>query len=789
MDRERSTASPTAVTPSPSHHRTDTSDPPPPTSRRRLLPQPDRAAALERAASAARDKSAVLRRSASAVSSRYFVPISNHEDQQRESKTPSFRRLPLVVDTSDGRTLASLAAVSDRGVHDEAPKVTSVYENKTNNPACASDVEGGRDNFDVLPNVPTTTQPLGQNREHVTSTTSESLYVNHDEDRLLDLPEDEHGQQPTRLSFRSSTLPRRWKSHRPYSESPRLVDRQDCRELRTTQTETYKDLVHGGTEPLSSVLNYNSDATSTQSQATSAMARVEAMKQRFRRLSEMYKNTVEEDSVIVIPSSTKIQKNDVGDVGKNQQLAGDTENTGTEVGSNATSTWKTATTVTSDTESLSSCGRDEGFESETATSSVVYGTDGTSLDSHHSHNLTTDVIASTTAAKNDAATEATANVCAEANLFASSIDSIIQRTSSRSLDGHTIHSEATAADASSSSLIGTPSTDEVARSGVLHDHTSTTTSATTRLSRINQQRAFSERMSAPRRSVTRSPQRRTSASSSDATSRSGLYSSPMVRRKTRTPAANGPSPPPRDHTPLTTSVQHRLRSDAGEVDETTTSSRFVRGSFTRTTLPHSGISDRASANAKPTNSKDQKQPVPVTLPKTSSSSKHTHRSASKTQESQTIKAAGGLYHTPALMQVDRNGVQAKPSRVSRVFSTPVRFGPTSHQTRPARNIEAERQNAGDGNSGSVPSKQTDHTVSVDGHSQTAENGPQVTSDSRPTPRISERKSVFERLFQKSQQQRYSKPAANSVAAASVAQTGCREGQAAELYKKLSFKRP
>jgi len=67
---------------------------------------------------------------------------------------------------------------------------------------------------------------------------------------------------------------------------------------------------------------------------------------------------VEEDSVIVIPSSTKIQKNDVGDVGKNQQLAGDTENTGTEVGSNATSTWKTATTVTSDTESLSSCGRD-----------------------------------------------------------------------------------------------------------------------------------------------------------------------------------------------------------------------------------------------------------------------------------------------------------------------------------------------------------------------------------------------------------------------------------------------
>ena len=781
MDRERATASPTAatITQSSSQQGTATPDPPPRPSRRRLLPQPDRAAALELAA---RNRDAGLCRSASAVSSRYFVPISNRQDQQRESNTPSFRRLPL-VNTSVGGTSASLAASASVAVSttaephgrpalDEVAAVTSVHENRQNSSSCPSHVVGRRDNAEVLASA-THTPPSRPHREHTSTVHAND---NDDDDKLFDLPDDELGQQSTRFTFRSSTLPRRWKWHHPNEESSKPTDRRDCRELWTT----CKDALCRTTEPESSTSS-NSSSQSTQPQATSspALARVEAMKGRFRRLSEMYKNSLEEDSATTFTKTKKTQNNDVGKDIECRQSTGDTDNTETEVGSKTTSVWKTATTVASDTESLSSCGRDEGFESETATSSVVYRTDDSCPESHC---LAVDVTASTPTKKNAATTEAVATGSSEAILFASSFDSIIQQTSSTLFNGLATRDEVAAADASPSSSLGTLSTDEVARcSGTLAQNDDT--ASPSRLSRVSQQKAFSERMSAPRRSVTRSPQRRTTASSSDATSRAGLYGSPVIRRKTTATTTSGPSPPPRDYAPLATGTELRRRADASEVDGT---SRFVRGSVTRASLPHSGVYVRAVRSARPTNSQDHKQTL--TSPRTSSS--FTHRSASKIQDGQTVKAATGLCHTPVVTHVDRNGVQAKPSSAARVFSTPVRFGPTSHATRPARTAAAEeRPNAAGGDS--APSKQTGRALSTDRHSdrrnhqQTAESGPEVTS----TPRISERKSVFERLFEISHHQRHSKPGASSVAPGAGGKTGCKQGQAAESHKKLSSNRP
>ena len=790
MDRERATASPTAavVTPSSSQETAASPDPPPRSSRRRLLPQPDRAAALELAARAAKNKDAGLCRSASAVSCRYFLPISNHEDhQQRESNTPSYRRLSLGVDTSVGGTLVSLAAAGvvasttaelhDRRVLDEETAVRDVQENTMNNPACMSrtSIESHCDNAEMLPSATTATPPRRQHHDQFVTSAVNEPFHNEDKGKLCELPEDEHGQPSTRFLFRSLTLPRRWKSHHPNGESSKSVDRQDCRMLWTTHAGACND-VHHVTEPHSSMSDCNNNRTSTQPQVTSASAlvRVEAMKDRFKRLSEMYKNSLEEDSATTFTKTKKIHINDVGKDIKNQLTVGDADITGTEVaevGSKATS---------DDTESLSSCGRDEGFESETATNSVVYGSNVSCPESRHSHHPAADVTAA-------AATEPVATICSEGNLFASSIDSIIQQTNPGSFDGNTTFNEDTA-DASPSSSVGATSTDEVARGSEIQarDDTATPTSASNRLSRISQQRAFAERMSAPRRSVTRSPQRRTSASSSDATSRSGLYSSPMARRKTMRPSTNGPSPPPSDYKSSAAGVENRRRSDAGEVDGiTTASSRFVRGSLARTSLPHTDISVRAAGSARPAYSREQKQSLPMT-----SSSRHTHRSASKIQEGQTIKVATGLSHTPVVTHVDRNGVQKKPSSAARVFSTPVRFGPTSHQTRPEQNAAAERQNAGGVDNSTSPSKQTDNGHSHRGkNQQSTENGSEVASDNSSTPRISERKSVFERLFEKSKHQRYSKPGTNGISVAPVAQAGCKHDQVAESHKKISFRRP
>lgn len=802
VDRERAAASPTvdSVTPSPSHQRTSSPEPPSRSTRRRLLPQPDRAAALERASSATGNKDADLSRLASAVSSRYFVPISKHRNEERESNMSSARRLSLGVDTGVGETLASLAAASvavstsldphNRRMFDEPTAiVTKLQENNMNFPTCSSLNDSRQDNAKVLPNATTAMSPHRQHRgQYLTSTATETVHA--DDDQLLDLPQDDHDQQFTRSTFRSSTLPQRWKSYRPDGELPKLANRRELRELWATQTAS--DIESHVSQPQSSLsdsstvnIDSNSNQTSTQGQATSAstLTRVEALRDRFRRLSEMYKNSLEEDSAVMFTKTKKLQKNDVDKDITNEQSARDTDITGTEgceVGLKATSAGKTATTVVSDTESQSSCGRDEGFESETATSSVVSGTDTSSLQLHH---VTDDAIAPLTAA----VTEATVTVCSEANLFASSIDSIVRQTSPRSFDERTTFSEVASAGSPSSSSVGTSSTDEVAYCNRMpaDKDAAVKTSASNRQSRINQQRAFAERMSAPRRSVTRSPQRRAPAASSDTTSRSGLYSSPMVRRKTRTSSSNGPSPPPRDYSSLAVGAEQRRKSDAGEVDGSAERSRFVRGSVARTSLPHYGIFGvRAPGGARPTTSKDQKQPLRSSVK--NSSSNQTYKSAGKTAEWQTVKAATGLCHT----HVDRNGVQAmKASSVARVFSTPVRFGPTSQQTRPAAAVQ--RPNTGDENHNDGPPMQRD--VSTDGRSQRVKN--EQLADNRPeatsAPRISERKSVFERLFEKSQHRRYSKSGANNVTAAPAvdAQTGSRQGQAAESHEKPSTKRP
>jgi len=785
MDRERATASPTpaSVALSPSPQGISTPDPPPRTSRRRLLPQPNRAVALELAdaGAAPRNKDTDLRCPASSpISSRYFVPISNREEQQQksESHTPSFRRLPLVVDASVDGSLAppTVAAISVPRDHrlisvDEATSVTNVRENK-NNVACSSHVDSRRDDAEVLPSGATATSRRRQHRQHYTiSTTNESGHFNdNDDDKLVDLPVDEPGQLSSRLTFRSSTLPRRWKWHVPSGES---VNRRDCRELWTTQAGQYKD-VEDVTESQSSASNNNcSNPNSTQSPpVTSVLApsRVEAMKQRFRRLSEMYKNSFEEESVMLSTKTNKPQYNDVNSIIETPYPA---NANCSEAGSKATTTsaWKSAATgVMSDTESLSSCGRDEGFESETATSSVVNGADAVGPESLHSHGLSVDDVAT--------ATEAASTSCSEANLFASSIDSI-QQTGLRPFDGH--NAAVAAADASPSSR-ETPAaaTDEVGRRSEMSDHCepdrAAPTSASNRLSRFSQQKAFADRMSAPRRSVTRSPQRRTAASSSsDAASRSGLYCSPMVRRKARTPASAAAN---------------------DEVDETSAPLRFVRGSVTRTSLPHSGVSVRRTpASAMPAGSKDQKQSLTLTSSKSSSSSSRaSYRLAGRIRDSQTVKAAAAgataWFPRPIAAHVDRNGVQTKPSSsVGRVYSTPVRFGPTSHlQNRPARDASIVQLNPDDEKSGtSDSSKQKGRVFSTDGPRQRrknqseTENEPEITSDSPSAATVSERKSVFERLFERSQRQ-HSKQGTSGTAAAAA------QRPTAESQRKLSSRR-
>lgn len=748
MERERASPTVTSFVTSPSHQRTATPDPPPRTTRRRLLPQPGHAGAF--------DDVANLRHP---VSSRYFMPIS---DQPHEGRTSASRRLPLVVDTGVSATQSSSAAQSrDRcllSADEVATVVTSADDNKTNSSACPSRVENRRDETASLSGWTRTTVPPSRqhHQRHPTSTTSESVLVGEnddDDDRLLDLPDDDHGGQlSARLTFRSSTLPGRWKLHLSNGESPKSVDKRDFREL-------WKAPVGGseedGTQQDNELGKSASHTASTQS--TSSMARVEAMKDRFRRLSEMYKSSLEEDDALT--TSTKTKKPQNSDV-DSKQPAGGTDST--EVGSIA----KTSTLVTSDTESQSSCGRDEGFESETTTNSVICGADTSSPELIHEEETSR------------AEMDTTAPICNETI----SIDSVVPEPCSNSFNEHNSVGEVTAVDVSPSSR-GEPSSDETVRCGGTTDYevVATPTSTSHRSSRLSQQRAFFDRLSVTRRSRTRSPQ----PAASEATSRIGLYSSPMVRRKKNTPAANGAPPPSqRNYAPSTPGTERRRRSDAGQVEETSTSSTFVRNSFTRRSLPHSGVSVRAAAGGRPTASNDQKQSVALTP---SSLLRRSYRPPSKTRDGDAVRTATGYCTGP----VAHNGIQTKPSNVSRVFSTPVRFGPTSHQTRPTRETAAvERQNTADGGG---PPKHTDHAVSPDGHShssshQTSENGPEITQDNRSTSKLSERKSVFERLFEKSRRHSKSGTNANGMPAP-ASLTGATQCPTAESHNKLSSKRP
>lgn len=811
VDRERAAASPTtdSVTPSPSHQSSTTPDQrsatpntPPRTTKRRLLPQPDRAIVLQSSSSTTSNNNpSDLCPSASAVSSRFFVPISVQRDQERESSTHSSRRSSLVVDTGVGETLASLAAASvavsttaelhNRRMLDEA--LISVHDNNSSN---ANIPASCRDNDDsgMLPTAATTATPSRRQRydQFMTSTVTKLVDVkDNDNDKVR--PEEEHEQQFTRSTFRSATLPRRWKSHRQNEEPAQatLLVSRDNRKPWAEHTRAYNDVTQREAEPQSSVINCSSNPTSIQSHATSAsaLARFEAMRDRFRRLSEMYRNSLEEETASTFTKTKSMQIDDVGVDVKDQQSrsASDPDSNGTDASSKVTSATKISTTVASDTESLSSCGRDEGFESETATGSVVNGVDGSCPESRHSSKCSADDVVALTTTESATMTETTTTttmtmttVGSGANLFASSIDSIIQQPTPRSSDGQTAFTESTPADFSPSSSQKTSSTDEIACSGTLtHEDTTAPTSTSARQSRLREQREFADRMSAPRRSITRSPQRRTATSWSNATSRSGLYSSPMVRRKTRTTPNGGLSPAPRDRTPPGTGVEQRRMA---EFDGTAASSRFVRGSIARTSLPHYGISVRAYAGSdRPTN---LKQSLPLTTAGKNSLSNHTYKSPGKVAECQTGKASSstGWCHAPAVSHVDRNGVQAKPSSNARVFSTPVRFGPTSHQTQ-TRPATAARQNEGDTNS-------VLRAVTTDGQScqQTAENDTELFAAS---PRISERKSVFERLFEMAHHKRYSKLSVNSAASSTSANanTACTQGQVVKLQRKLSLRRP
>jgi len=582
LDRERAAAaaSPAAVT----HCPTDMPEPPPRAPRRRLLPQPDRA---KLAAAGAVDRDAELRHAA-AVSGRYFVPISNRHDQQRESRTPSARRLPLLVDTGVEGTFAANDAVST-ATHDRrvfsTDEASAVPENRTNGPACASLAESRRSDTEVLRGATVATPPRRQHHHYqqqqqqpVSPTAAnESDYVNDDDDgdKLLDLPQDERCRQTSsRLTFRSSTLPRRWKLHGSHEESPRLLERHDCRELWNTQTGACEENGQGVAiaEPrVSALSNGSSDSTATQS--VSALSRVESMKDRLRRLSEMYRDSLDEDSAVM---SARTKKSQHGD----ERPACDADVA--EAGSKATSVCSTSTAGTSNTESPSSCERDEGFESETTTNSLVSGADVGCPESRAPRHLAADENSS-----------ATSTISSELDAFASCVDSIFQQTSLRSFDRRTSVDEAGDASPSSS------------RRGAVMDHeAAASTAASSRLSRLREQRAFAERMSAPRRSATRSPQRRTSTPSN------GLFSSPAPRRKTSAPASDGASP----------GVERRRKSDASEVDDV---SRFVRGSVARTSLPHTGVTARTAATStKPT--RDQKQPAAA-----ASSSRRSYRSQFK----------------------------------------------------------------------------------------------------------------------------------------------------------------
>ena len=691
MDRERATASPTApsVTPSLSTHRCGTPDSTPRTQRRRLLPQPDRATAVELAPTGDKNKEADV--PALGASSRYFVPISNHQDLPREGSTPCVRRLPLIIGSSVDRNLTSQVAEQCGRRLDETTGATSVEMSssaKTTHP---------RDSVDaVSPNEVVIRPSRRQHRhQHAISTMNGSIDDNND--KLFDLPEDEEGQLSTRLTFRAATLPRRWKCPRPNADSSKLVDgRGFSSELRKTNHEAHKYSVQSVTESPNSV-----NCTSTSEQPTltsgSARSRVEAMKDRFRRLSEMYKNSLDEDSAEIFATTKTPQINCAdSEIENNQRLVDETDSSGTEFGSKTTSSWKTATPATaSDTESQSSCGRDEGFESETATSSVHVAAKSSCPESRHAHAPTADVVTY----EDSSATTETTTTCVEGNLFASSIDSIIQQMhvdSQNMVDSGLLSRRTPSTEESSGAPDSAPSTSE-----------------SSRLSRIRQQRAFADRMSTPRRSATRSPQRRTPE-----TPRNGLFSSPLNRRRMKTPAAS--------------------------VGDEESVSRFVRASVARTTLPHSDVASRAPAGRT-----SWKQSATAS----SSSSK---RSTSRTREEQTIKTAARWCPTPTA-HVDRNGVQTKPSGSTRVFSTPVRFGPTSHQTR--TDAGTERTNGAE--NGSFTQKQT----FTDGNSDRGKcqpNGRAHTEDNCPPPKVSERKSVFERLFEKSQRNRQSKSGKKNV---------------------------
>jgi len=105
----------------------------------------------------------------------------------------------------------------------------------------------------------------------------------------------------------------------------------------------------------------------------------------------------------------------------------------------------------------------------------------------------------------------------------------------------------------------------------------------------------------------------------------------------------------------------------------------------------------------------------------------------------------------------------KSSGAARVFSTPVRFGPTTHQTRPARD---ERHGAADGDhgSGSLANRTNHHAVRTDEQSRGGDLMSQRTTDNLSTSTVGERKSVFERLFERAHRQRHSKPATNGQTA-------------------------
>lgn len=457
---------------------------------------------------------------------------------------------------------------------------------------------------------------------------------------------------------------------------------------------------------------------------STAMARVETMKNRFRRLSLLYQNNVQEDSFSAVasataPSATSGKPSTVCDKGDwllstNPHVDGvnagaavtpqsttqqDVHDSGVVADAVTSSVQSTvARAVSEDTDSMSSGGRDEGFESETVgDSSALSGGDVQLMTAGDTEIFQYDELcecSSSAAVISPAAVAAATAAAAADNSKISTNEASVsettkvfpppsQRTSAAGL-GATSKTSASSVCSTATRLRSTSSHDSVGR-------VRTTSSPMLPRSRQPQSTPASTTMSnAPRRAQWPTPN--------------------LPRRSTASAAASAPSTPAKRLT---------VKTPASSVDD-----EFRRGTSARSSTPlhrpsaSSGVADRQSVNNGVLSHESASPHSASSLSSSSASSPRRPTSAvalvslnRKPDEHRTVKSANATasnatisrlsdavesspssrttsargHHLPSSTHVDRHVGQLpqhKASSAVRVFSTPVRYAPvmSSRQT-------------------------------------------------------------------------------------------------------------